>query len=389
MKNYLKIVWLTFSLSSLIIFILTFITKPSFIETAFAKILGALLSVNLVICNISTGKGKDEEFFRQYLKKLLCFLICYAAVFLVLHCFSSVTTSIAILLGSVPVVSVLYIVAKKRLERHPFSRIRRQIPLRRIIFLGVFSVALSVIGYLLLAHRQHERNPDDRTIPVVSQLKDGIKTAFGVNKRTEERWVVVDAIATAKRLFLGLGIGIFSSIVLGLLMGSFRTIESFFLPPLTFFAKIPPTAALAVFFVMVGTGTEMFVTMIVFGVLPTLSQAIYLAVKDIPDESIDKAATLGGSICEQIWNVVFRQVLPKILDSIRLQIGPAMIFLIAAELLCADVGFGYRIRLQSRLLNMSVVYPYLIILGAFGFFMDTFLKFLVKKLCPWYVAGRS
>ena len=38
--------------------------------------------------------------------------------------------------------------------------------------------------------------------------------------------------------------------------------------------------------------------------------------------------------------------------------------IVAAEMLVGDVGFGYRIRLQSKLLNMSVVYPYLALLAA-------------------------
>ena len=40
-----------------------------------------------------------------------------------------------------------------------------------------------------------------------------------------------------------------------------------------------------------------------------------------------------------------------------------MVFLIAAEYVVGDVGIGYRIRIQSRILNMNVVYIYLIILG--------------------------
>ena len=49
----------------------------------------------------------------------------------------------------------------------------------------------------------------------------------------------------------------------------------------------------------------------------------------------------------------FSYVLPKLLEATRLMIGPAMVYLIAAEMLFGDVGFGYRIRIQSKLLNMG------------------------------------
>jgi len=62
-----------------------------------------------------------------------------------------------------------------------------------------------------------------------------------------------------------------------------------------------------------------------------------------------------------------------------------MVYLIAAEMLCADEGMGYRIRLQSRLLRMEVVYPYLASLAAFGFGMDYILRRFQAWLCPWFL----
>ena len=70
-------------------------------------------------------------------------------------------------------------------------------------------------------------------------------------------------------------------------------------------------------------------------------------------------------------------------------IGPALVYLIAAEMVVGDVGFGYRIRLQSKLLNMDVVYPYLALLAAFGFTMNYLLRLLQRKLCAWHGQGRN
>ena len=61
-----------------------------------------------------------------------------------------------------------------------------------------------------------------------------------------------------------------------------------------------------------------------------------------------------------------------------------MVFLIAAEYVVGDVGFGYRIRMQSRRLNYDVVYIYLIILGASGLTFDWLLNVIRRKLSPWF-----
>ncbi len=85
-------------------------------------------------------------------------------------------------------------------------------------------------------------------------------------------------------------------------MGCFTPDRGLPLPAALALAKIPPTAALAVFFVLVGTGKNMYVAMIAFGVLPTLALTVYLAVKEFPDELQYKAYTLGASHMEVIWH---------------------------------------------------------------------------------------
>lgn len=266
--------------------------------------------------------------------------------------------------------------------------IRQPISRTTSILLGILSLVLLFAAYTWLSHRQHARNPQDTTIPTWTQIGDGIVQAVTINKRSGERWIAVDARATATRYFLGLALGVGAAVALGLAMGCLTPVQAFCQPPLALLAQIPPTAALAVFFVLVGTGREMYVAMIAFGILPALAQTVFLAVKEFPDELLFKSYTLGASHTEVVFSIIFRQVLPRLLDALRLVIGPALVYLIAAEMVVGDVGFGYRIRLQSKLLNMSVVYPYLTLLAGFGFSMDFLLRCLQRILCPWYAGGK-
>ena len=264
--------------------------------------------------------------------------------------------------------------------------IRRPIKPFTKILLGFLSVAFLLLGYTWLSHRQHIQNPNDTTIPNWSQLAEGVERCITWNERMEDRWLTDDAKATAIRLFSGLGIAVLGSCLLGIGMGCLAPIEAFFHPPLSFLAKVPATAVIAVFMALVGLGMEMYITMIVFGILPSMAISIYQAVKEFPEELQYKAYTLGASHMEVIWTIIFPYVLPKLMDALRLMIGPAMVYLIAAEMLFGDVGFGYRIRIQSKLLNMSVVYPYLVLLAGFGFTMDYLLRAMQRKISPWFEA---
>lgn len=267
--------------------------------------------------------------------------------------------------------------------------------------LGVMGIGLLIAFYSHLSRQQHQINPSDTTLPGLHQLIDGfkeictprsnnLKSIFSDATEAEsigirDTWLYKDAAATYSRLFIGISLGCLISTLFGILMGCYEWLAAILLPPFAFLAKVPGTAMLAVFFVLAGTGETMFNVMICFGILPTLVQSIYLSVKhDIHEEEINKAFTLGASNFEVIWNVIFRKILPKILENIRLQIGPAMVYLIAAEMLVGQVGMGYQIRMQQRLLSMNIVYDYLLILGITGLIMDQGMLTLRRWICPWF-----
>lgn len=306
--------------------------------------------------------------------------------------------------------------------------IRQPISRKTRISLGVASVLLMVLGYTLLSHQRQvaarrdqqriaiekvdelssivERNateeeelekwsrlaesPDDvdRTIPSWSMLwTDGlvrVSTEQGAFKK-KEIVIIDDFWATSKRLLTGLLLGVVLSIVLGILMGCYDTIDAFFMPPFALLAKIPATAVLPVFFVLVQLNFKMYVAVIVFGMVPTLAQAISASVrKDVPEELIYKAFTLGASQFELVYEVIYRQVLPRVIDAVRLQIGPALVLLIAAEWMVADVGVGYRLRLFYQRTDMTVIFVYVFILSIVGLGADYGLIWLRRKLCPWF-----
>ncbi len=231
------------------------------------------------------------------------------------------------------------------------------------------------------------KTAEDRTVPTWRSLyEDGLlRVLRPEGLKVKKYWLWEDAVASFQRLALGMVLGVLISIAVGLAMGCYAPIEAILLPPLAFIAKIPPTAMLAVFFVLVGTGLEMYISMIAFGTLPTLAQTIYQSARaDVPDELIYKADTLGASQFELMWCVIFRQILPRLLDAVRLQVGPAMVLLVAAEWMVAGEGFGYRLRLFFQRTDMTVVYVYLIVLGAAGLIIDQGLIALRRWLCPWF-----
>jgi NitT/TauT family transport system permease protein len=262
--------------------------------------------------------------------------------------------------------------------------IRQPISSHYKIAFSIAAIILCGIGYEILSIRQHHFNPNDTTMPGFMDMAKSF-VQICTPDRYGHIWLLEDFKATMFRQLLGLGVAVLVAVSLGIMMGCFKAVEALFLPILSFFSKVPPTAMLAVFFVLFGTDLNLFLSMIGFGVIPTLSQSVYqMARYDVPDELIDKAYTLGASNPETIWEIMTPMLLPRIIESIRLQFGPAMVYLIAAEYLLAEVGFGYRLRMQMRVLNMSIIYDYVLVLGLIGFLAGFILTVTRNKLCPWY-----
>jgi NitT/TauT family transport system permease protein len=109
--------------------------------------------------------------------------------------------------------------------------------------------------------------------------------------------------------------------------------------------------------------------------------------QELPGEQIIKAQTLGASTWQLILRVVLPQMWPRLVDSLRLTLGSAWLFLIAAEAIASTEGLGYRIFLVRRYLAMDVILPYVAWITLLAFTMDAALRLLRAKAFAWAKAG--
>lgn len=119
-----------------------------------------------------------------------------------------------------------------------------------------------------------------------------------------------------------------------------------------------------------------------------MARDLALAAAALPREQIVKAETLSASSWLIAYRVVLPQILPRLIDSLRLQLGPAFLFLIAAEAISADAGLGYRIFLVRRYLAMDVIFPYVAWITLLSVLIDIGLSALRRRLFPWSEMAR-
>jgi NitT/TauT family transport system permease protein len=251
-------------------------------------------------------------------------------------------------------------------------------------FLGITPLAAVALLYLVASAARQAENPTDKILPPAARLWTALeRMAFAVDPVTGSVPLVADTLASLTRLGLGLGIATGATLVLGLLLGLLPLVRAGLGPLVAAIAVIPPIAVLPILFIVLGLGETSKVALIVVGVAPFMMRDLASHVSAIPEEQMVKAQSLGGSSWQIALRLALPQAMPRLIKCLRLSLGPAWVFLIAAEAIAADVGLGYRIFLVRRYLSMDIIIPYVAWISLLAVAMDLTLLALSRRFYPW------
>jgi NitT/TauT family transport system permease protein len=264
----------------------------------------------------------------------------------------------------------------------------------------VLSWLLFVAGislYLYTATARHRENPEDRVTPTVAQMVRGIYQAALIPAEDDENqpdsnsfvqrfshsMLWKDTKATGRRFFYSMAL-LLPAVVLGLHMGLFPYVGALCLRFVLFFDKIVALSLLPILFIAFGIGELSKIMLIVIGVTPTIILDTFNLTRGVPGEQIVKAFTLGASDFDVAYRVVLKQIWPRVLNSIRLNLKAVMLFLFAGEMIASNDGLAYRIALLRRHMGMDVIIPYVLWVALLLFLVDLTMRVINRKLHPWF-----
>jgi NitT/TauT family transport system permease protein len=262
-------------------------------------------------------------------------------------------------------------------------------------FLFVAGVGL----YFYTSQKRHIENPEDKVVPNLQQLKQGATDAFlkpdseeavpeglenaSIPKKFLTSMLWTDTIASAKRFGWSMLL-LIPAVLLGLHMGMFPVFGQFFLRFILFFDKIIALSVLPILFIAFGIDELAKIMLIVIGVTPTIILDTFNLTKGVPQEQIVKGFTLGAHDFGVTYSIVMKQILPKVLNSIRLNLKAVMLFLFAGEMIASQDGLAFRIALLRRHMGMNVIIPYVLWVALLLFLVDLTMRVANKKLHPWF-----
>lgn len=259
-----------------------------------------------------------------------------------------------------------------------------------IIFWGAAPFAVAVIVYFIFSALRLAENPNDKLLPGLGAFGAAIeRMALTRDIRSDEILWWADTFASLRRLAIGLVAATALGLVIGIAAGIIPYVRAGLSPFVAVLSMIPPMAVLPILFIVFGLEEVSKIVLITIGVAPFLIRDLGMRASELPSELLIKAQTLGASTWQIILRVVLPQLLPKLIDAVRLSLGPAWLFLISAEAIAATDGLGYRIFLMRRYLAMDVILPYVAWITLLAYAMDWALRRFNRLCFPWLAGERA
>jgi NitT/TauT family transport system permease protein len=263
--------------------------------------------------------------------------------------------------------------------------------------LSWFLFGTGIVSYFWVSRGRHIENPDDRVMPTLRQMGQAFANATLKPAEDDEaaagqqsliakvRYSMLwkDTLATGRRFLISMAL-LFPAVLLGLHMGMFPYVGSFFLRFVLFFDKIVALSLLPILFIAFGIDELAKVMLIVVGVAPTIVLDAFNLTRAVPKEQIVKGFTLGASDFSVAYRIVLKQIWPRVLNSIRLNLKSVMLFLFAGEMIASQDGLAYRIALLRRHMGMDTIIPYVLWVALLLFLVDFGMRTLNRKLHPWF-----
>ncbi len=252
------------------------------------------------------------------------------------------------------------------------------------LLLSMLPFILVICVYLYYSHARLAENPGDKLLPAPHTIAATVhRYAFEEDERSGDYLWWTDTWASLERLLTALAISALIGLLLGVAIGVLPYLRATISPFVAVLSLIPPLAILPILFIAVGLGELAKVILIIIGVAPVIVRDLAMRSAELPNEQIIKAQTLGASTWQLVVRVVLPQLWPRLIDALRLTLGSAWLFLIAAEAIASTEGLGYRIFLVRRYLAMDVILPYVAWITLLAFTMDWLLKTLRAKAFAW------
>ncbi len=198
-----------------------------------------------------------------------------------------------------------------------------------------------------------------------------------------EDHLIVDIGASLRRIGLGLAIAFVPGAFIGLAMGLSSWARMALGPLVALTYPIPKIAILPLLLIIFGLGETSNVMVVAIGVFFFALINTYGGVSQIPAIHFDVARVYRVRPWRRLTHIVLPAAFPAIFTGLKLAVGYGLILIVAAEMVAADAGIGYRIWTSWETYVIIELYACLAVISGIGVLMSVALEALERVLAHW------
>jgi len=185
------------------------------------------------------------------------------------------------------------------------------------------------------------------------------------------------AIASVKRILVGLLIAAVIGIPFGLALGGSRIFARTFGPAASFVRMVSPLSWTPLAIIWFGVGDQPVYFLVAIGAVWPIALSTSAGVAALDPQWLMLGRSLRATRFELLRTIIWPGIRADVLTGLRLALTTAWIILVPAEMLGVDSGLGYFILDSRDRFDYSDLVAALVVIGALGFILDRAAHYLL------------
>jgi ABC-type nitrate/sulfonate/bicarbonate transport system permease component len=188
---------------------------------------------------------------------------------------------------------------------------------------------------------------------------------------------------------IGFVISLIVAIPLGLAIGWFRRVDYATSALLAALNATPNVALIPLIVLIAGIGLESKVVVVFLSAFFAVMVTTTAGVQSIARRHLEITRSFGGSEWLAFRTVALPSTLPFILSGIRIGAGRALVGVVSAEFLSANVGLGFYLGFFGQVLDTARLMVGIVLFGIFGVVIGELLRVAERRFEVWRPEIRS
>ena len=196
----------------------------------------------------------------------------------------------------------------------------------------------------------------------------------------EHEGFLYDIAVSVYRILASFVVASALAVPLGILTGSFRTVEAFVNPLVSAWRYLPAPSFIPLLLMWFGTGDLQKLALLFIGVVWFLITLIMDHTKAVRQELIETSVTLGADRRQVLWTVVVPAVLPDIVVAMRQMLAVSWTYLVIAEIVTSTTGIGAMMMRAKRFVHTDEIMAGILVIGILGLAFDYLFRLAHRLL---------